>query len=144
MFEVELSGEGTSDEACGEAGLTEEGLGAVAEGLDAVERTDEREEEVHLYRLKGDLTLKRSGDGGLAANAQQAAEDCYLKAIEVARSQNAKQLELQAVMNLCRLRQQQSRRPEAREMLSEIYNWFTEGFDTQDLKDAKALLEELG
>jgi predicted ATPase len=131
-------------EACGAAGLTEEALGAVTEALDAAKRTGERLEEARLYRLKGDLNLKRSGEDGPTAKAQQAAEKCYLKAIEVARSQNAKQLDLQAVVSLSRLRQQQSRRPEARVMLSEIYTWFTEGFDTKDLQEAKALLEELG
>ena len=131
-------------EACGAAGHTDEGLGTVAEALDAVKRTGERLEEARLYRLKGDLTLKRSGEDRPTANDQQAAEKCYLKSIEVARLQNAKQLELQTVVSFSRLRQQQSRRPEARVMLAEIYDWFTEGFDTKDLQDAKALLEELG
>ena len=112
--------------------------------LDVAERTGEREHETSLYRLKGDLTLNLSGEDGPTANAQAAAEADYLKGIDIARSQKAKQPELQAIMSLCRLRQQQSRQPEAREMLAEIYNWFTEGFDTKDLQEAKALLEELG
>jgi len=131
-------------EASGEAGHTEEGLGAIAEALDIAERTGEHEHETSLYRLKGDLTLNLSGEDVPTANAQATAEACYLKAIDIARSQKAKQPELQAIMSLCRLRQQQSRQPEAREMLAEIYNWFTEGFDTKDLREAKELLEELG
>jgi predicted ATPase len=71
------------------------------------------------------------------------AEACFLKAIEVARGQSAKSLELRAVMSLSRLWQQQGKQQEAHELLAEIYDWFTEGFDTKDLQEAKALLEEL-
>ena len=67
----------------------------------------------------------------------------FLKAIDIARQQSAKSLELRAVMSLSRLRQQQGKRDEARQMLAEIYGWFTEGFDTKDLQEAKTLLEEL-
>jgi predicted ATPase len=81
---------------------------------------------------------------------EQEAERCFLKAIEIARRQQAKSLELRATMSLARLWQQQGKQHEARDMLdaahnmlSEIYNWFTEGFDTKDLQEAKALLEEL-
>jgi DNA-binding winged helix-turn-helix (wHTH) protein/predicted ATPase len=75
--------------------------------------------------------------------AEAEAEACFLKAIEIARKQQAKSLELRAVMSLSRLWQQQGKRAEARRMLAEIYDWFTEGFDTKDLQEAKALLEEL-
>jgi len=71
------------------------------------------------------------------------AEECFLKAIEVARKQQAKSLELRAGMSLSRLWQSQGKKDEACTMLSEIYNWFTEGFDTKDLQEAKALLEAL-
>ncbi|MBI3799863.1 MAG: hypothetical protein HY268_23180 [Deltaproteobacteria bacterium] len=71
------------------------------------------------------------------------AEACFLKAIEIARQQQAKSLELRAVMSLARLWQQQGKKAEARQMLAEIYGWFTEGFDTKDLQEAKGLLEEL-
>ena len=71
------------------------------------------------------------------------AEACFLRAVDIARRQEAKSLELQAVLKLGRLWQQQGRRDEARELLAEAYGWFTEGFDTADLKEAKALLEEL-
>jgi predicted ATPase len=71
------------------------------------------------------------------------AEQCFLKAIEIARRQQAKSLELRAVMSLSRLWQSQGKKAEARQMLAKIYSWFTEGFDTKDLQEAKALLEEL-
>ena len=71
------------------------------------------------------------------------AEEDFLKAIDVARKQQAKSLELRAVLSLARLWQQQSKQVEAHQMLSEVYNWFTEGFDTKDLQEAKALVNEL-
>jgi predicted ATPase len=74
---------------------------------------------------------------------EQEAEECFLKAIEVARKQQAKSLELRAAMSLARLWQQQSKKAEARRLLAEVYNWFTEGFDTKDLQEAKRLIEEL-
>ena len=75
--------------------------------------------------------------------AEVEAEGCFQKAIEIAQRQQAKSLELRAAMSLSRLWQQQGKQAEARQMLAEIYNWFTEGFDTKDLQEAKALLEEL-
>jgi len=99
--------------------------------------------EAELYRLKGELTLKQSRVESLASSAQKEAEGCFHKAIAIARRQNAKSLELRAVMSLARLWQQQGKQSEAHKLLSEIYNWFTEGFDTKDLQEAKALLEEL-
>jgi len=79
----------------------------------------------------------------LKTPAEAEAESCFRTAIEVARSQEARWWELRATTSLARLLAEQDKRDEARTMLSEIYNWFTEGFDTADLKDAKALLEEL-
>jgi predicted ATPase len=100
--------------------------------------------------VKGQLTLQQEGQQAtvtdaqcLMSDAQGEAEACFLKAIEVARKQQAKSLELRAVMSLARLWQQQGKREEARQMLAEIYNWFIEGFDTKDLQEAQALLEEL-
>jgi predicted ATPase len=89
-------------------------------------------------RLKGELLLRQ--DYSDTAEAQR----CFWRAIEVARKQSAKSFELRATTSLARLLASQGRRDEARTMLAEIYNWFTEGFDTADLKDAKALLDELG
>jgi predicted ATPase len=81
--------------------------------------------------------------GGAHPTEENEAEVCFLKAIEIARKQQAKSLELRAVMSLSRLWQQQGKKAEARQILAEIYGWFTEGFDTADLREAKALLEEL-
>src|SRR5207249_5621057 len=78
-----------------------------------------------------------------STHAQAEAEACFHKAIEIARRQQAKSLELRAVMSLSRLWQQQGKKEEARQLLAEIYGWFTEGFDTADLREAKALIEEL-
>ena len=110
--------------------------------------------EVELYRLQGELTLAQTSVQGLASRPQQAAEECFQQAIEVARRQSAKSLELRAVMSLARLWQQQGKATEARELLAVMslarlwqrscpYDWFTEGFDTADLKDARILLDEL-
>jgi len=79
----------------------------------------------------------------MAGVAAAEAEPCFLQAIEIARRQQAKSLELRGVMSLARLWRQRGKREEARQMLAKIYRWFTEGFDTPDLKDAKALLDEL-
>jgi predicted ATPase len=101
-------------------------------------RTGERMYEAELYRIRGDLLLMQD-----AANLTEA-EHCFRTAIEVARRQGGKPLQLRATVSLARLLARQGKRDEARAMLAEIYGWFTEGFDTADLKDAKALLEELG
>jgi predicted ATPase len=132
-------------EACGKVGQHEEGLRALAEALDLVEKTGERIYEAEIYRLKGELTLQKEFhvQGLKFQDAAAEAEACFLKAIEVARRQQAKSLELQAVMSLSRLWQQQGKKDEAQQMLAGIYNWFTEGFETKDLQEAKALLEEL-
>jgi predicted ATPase len=123
-------------EAYGKAGKAEEGLSAVAEALTAVHARANRVCEAELYRLKGELQLTLAMD-----NAAEA-ETCFHQALEVARRQQAKSLELRAAMSLARLWQQQGKRVEARELLAPIYGWFTEGFDTADLQEAKALLEQ--
>jgi predicted ATPase len=92
---------------------------------------------VELYRLKGELLLTRSSE--LHAEA----ETCFCQALNVARRQQAKSLELRAAMSLTRLWQRQGKRAEAHALLAPIYGWFTEGFDTADLQEARALLVEL-
>jgi predicted ATPase len=129
-------------EAYGKAGQAEDGLAALAEALTVVDKSGERFYEAELYRLKGTLTLQ-SQVSSPKSKVEKEAEECFLKAIAIARQQTAKSLELRAVMSLSRLWQQQGKRNEARQMLAEIYGWFTEGFDTKDLQEAKALLEEL-
>jgi TOMM system kinase/cyclase fusion protein len=119
------------------AGQTEEGLRRVAEALAAGHETGQRYYEAELYRLKGELVLDLSMD------KHSEAETCFHQALEIARRQQAKSLELRAAMSLSRLWQQQDKKTEARELLAPIYSWFTEGFDTADLQEAKALLEAL-
>jgi TolB-like protein/predicted ATPase/Tfp pilus assembly protein PilF len=115
-----------------------EGLAAFAEALALVELTGERFYEAEIWRIKGELLLKAA-----ESNAQAEAESCYHHAIEIARQQRAKAWELRATKALARLWQQQGKTAEAHRILAEVYGWFTEGFDTADLKGAKALLDEL-
>jgi predicted ATPase len=152
-------------EAYGKAGRIEEGLNTLTEALSLVDKTGERYYEAEIYRLRGTLMhqsktsqqqaegkSKTGQDESEATNTQHLtsspqaeaeAEACFHKAIDIARKQEAKSLELRAVMSLARLWQRQGKRDEARQMLAEIYGWFTEGFDTADLQEAKTLLEEL-
>jgi adenylate cyclase len=116
-------------------GRTDEADRLLGETLETVHQTLHRMQYAELYRLKGELQLKTSGN-------ETEAETCFRRAIEIAQGQNAKWWELRATTSLARLLTRQGRRNEARTMLAEIYNWFTEGFDTADLKDAKALLDE--
>jgi predicted ATPase len=119
------------------AGQTERGLNAVAETLARVHKAGISYYEPELHRIKGELLLKQDVATG------EDPETCFKQAIENSRRQSEKSLELRAVMSLSRLWQRQDKTEEARKMLAEIYGWFTEGFDTADLKEAKALLEEL-
>ena len=129
-------------DGCGRLGQVEEGLGLITEALDLANQTGEHSSEANLHRLKGELLLKQGAEG-TESKIQEQAEACFRRAIEVARRQSAKSAELRATTSLARLLGQQSHRDEARTMLAEIYNWFIEGFDTADLKEAKALLDEL-
>ncbi len=106
----------------------------MSEELNWTNRTDNRLWDAELNRVKGELLL----EGEVSE-----AETCFRQSIDVARRQNAKSLELRAVTSLSRLLHQQEKNDEAQQMLAEIYGWFTEGFDTADLKEAKALLDEL-
>jgi predicted ATPase/DNA-binding winged helix-turn-helix (wHTH) protein len=124
-------------EAQRQAGQSQAGLTVLTEALTLVDTTGERWYEAELYRLKGELLLQHTG-----SNASQA-EPCFQHALAIARRQQAKSLELRAAMSLARLWQQQGKRQEAHDLLAPVYHWFTEGFDTADLQDAKALLEEL-
>jgi len=124
-------------EGCIKVGLIEKGLEEINAALQKVEQTGERESESRLHQLKGELILmQRNTD-------KKMAEDCFLKALKISRQQRAKSTELQVTISLCRLMQTQGRQEEARCLLSEIYDWFTEGFETVDLKDAETLLREL-
>ena len=124
--------------ACAQAGHVEEALALVAEGLDIVHDAGSHLSESSLYKVNGECHLALSGEHEVEAEA------CFRQAIDIARRQSAKSLELRAATSLARLWQQQEKRAEAHQLLSDIYNWFTEGFDTADLKDAKALLVAWG
>jgi predicted ATPase len=121
-------------EVCGMAGGPEEGLRAVAE---AQTIAGVRYADAELYRVKGALLLSMSADH------HSEAETCFRQALDIARGQQAKWWELRAAVSLARLWQQQGKRQDARELLAPVYNWFTEGFDTVDLQEAKTLLEAL-
>jgi predicted ATPase len=124
-------------EAYWKAGQAKKGLTVLAEALDAVKKTGVRLWEAELYRLKGELLIAQSAEN------HRVAESCFKKALEFAQQQQSKSLELRATMSLSRLWQSQGKKEDAGSLLSEIYGWFTEGFDTADLKDAKALLDAL-
>jgi predicted ATPase len=124
-------------EACMDTGRPDDRLNALTEALAAADENEIRFYEAETHRLKGELLLRQ--DDSKVAEAQS----CFQRAIEIARKQNAKSWELRATTSLARLLAKQGKRDEARTMLAEIYGWFTEGFDTADLKDAKALLDEL-
>jgi adenylate cyclase len=124
-------------EAYGKSHRPEAGLTAVAKGLAEVERTGERLSEAELHRLKGELVMMQD------PSAEAEAEHCLRAAIDVARQQSARLFELRATASLARLLKRQGKIAEARAMLAAIYNWFSEGFDTTDLKEAKALLDEM-
>jgi predicted ATPase len=118
-------------------GHPEEGLQALSEASSLVEQHEERWWEAEVYRLRGVLLLQQPG------TPQAEAEACFQRALDVAHQQQAKSLELRAAMSLAHLWQRQGKRDAARELLAPIYGWFTEGFDTADLQEAMALLEEL-
>jgi predicted ATPase len=124
--------------AYGIVGQTAEGLDAIAEALAQVASTNERFYEAEIYRVKGELLLQHGGPDGAAG-----AEACFRQALDIARLQSARSWELRAATSLARLWRDQGKRTQARDLLAPIYDWFTEGFDTADLKDAKALLDEL-
>ena len=124
-------------EVCMKADRLNDALSIVSEALAAVDQQEERYFEPDIYRVKGEVLRRQD-----YSNIHQV-EECFRKAIDIARKQSGKSLELRATTSLARLLRDTGRRDEARSMLAEIYNWFTEGFDTLDLKEAKALVDEL-
>jgi predicted ATPase len=125
-------------EASAQSGQTAEGLEALAEALARLGKSEVQWWEAELYRLRGELLLQH------AAAQPGEAEACFQQALAVARRQQAKSLELRAAMSLVRLWQRQGKSTEAHQLLVEVYGWFTEGFDTADLQEARALLTALG
>jgi predicted ATPase len=130
-------------EASRRAGQVEEGFTMVEEALALVDKNGERWPEAELHRLKGELLLHQAAAAGLKSGLADQAATCFRHALDVARRQQAKSWELRAAMSLSRLWQQQGKRENGRQLLAEIYGWFSEGFDTADLQEAKALLQEL-
>ena len=123
--------------ASGRAGLAEEGLAAVAEALELVEQTGECVAVALLHATRGELLLAAPEEN------EAEAEACFRQALDAARCQEARPFELMAATSLARLWQRQGKREEAHELLAPVYGWFTEGFDTRALKEARALLDEL-
>lgn len=121
-------------EAYGKACHIEEGPTALNEALRWVEKNEERHIEAELYRLKGQLLQQLSSDN------QTAVETCFHQSLDIARQQQAKSWELRAAISLARLWRQQGKRQEALDLLAPVYGWFTEGFDTADLREARSLL----
>jgi predicted ATPase len=149
-------------EACVRAGQIEAGLGVLEEAIVTAEEHTERFYAAELQRLKGEFVLRKgqearanltpraickgpAADGGGSSQSlpQTEAETCFQNALHIAQCQRAKLLELRAAMSLSRLWQQQGKRGAARQLLEEVYGWFTEGFETTDLQEAAVLLEEL-
>ncbi|NOT54083.1 MAG: hypothetical protein HOP18_05715, partial [Deltaproteobacteria bacterium] len=144
-------------EASSVVGGGEDGLRLLDEALEVVEGTGERFYEAEVYRLKGELLLMQEIKNQKAKGKRQKSENtdprplipdphaeaCFLKALDIARNQQAKSLELRAAMSLARLWRGQGKQSEAHKMVSDIYQWFTEGFDTKDLREARVLLEAL-
>jgi class 3 adenylate cyclase/predicted ATPase len=134
-------------ELYGKIGQAEEGLSTLAEARERSNKKGTHWCEAELYRLKGQLmqqSLSILNTQYLTPSTYAEVEECYLNAIDIAQKQQAKSWELRAAMSLARLWQQQDKKAEAHKLLSDVYNWFTEGFDTKDLQEAKALLDSLG
>jgi predicted ATPase len=124
-------------EAYGRSGQPEAGLPLLDEALAWLDKHGEDFAAAEVYRIQGEILLQQAVPDALQAEA------CFQQALAVARRQQSKSLELRAAMSLARLWHQQGKRQEARELLAPVYGWFTEGFDTADLQEARALLEEL-
>jgi predicted ATPase len=123
----------------------DEGLAVAAEALSLVEATGERFYEAELHRLRGEFLLRKApaGRGSSAASARAEAEACFRRALDIARRQGAKSLELRAALSLARRLRERGRPAEGRLLVTEVYGWFTEGWETADLRDARAFLGEL-
>jgi predicted ATPase len=116
----------------------DDGWRCLGEAMKAIETTKEKWCEAEVHRFAGEITLKAPEPDAAKAEAY------FARALEVARAQQGKSWELRAAMSMARLWRDQGKRDAARDLLAPVYGWFTEGFDTPDLKEAKALLDELG
>ena len=125
-------------QACLKGGQTEQAYSVLTKELERVRDTGVRYYEAELHRIKGEVLWRHS------ASSQEEAETCFHTAVDLSHDQGAKSLQLRAIMSLSDLWRQQGKKAQARQMLQEIYGWFTEGFDTADLKEAKELLKRFG
>lgn len=130
-------------DACATAGSFADALDAITAAIEQIERSNGREHEAEIHRLRGEISRRHLDQQERCDEGLQVAEACYQKALEVARAQQAKSWELRAATSLARLWQQQGKQAEAHDLLAPVYDWFTEGFDTKDLQEAKTLLGEL-
>ena len=124
-------------EALGRTGAIPEGLKALTDALEIADASGQNWADAELYRLRGDLLI------GSPSPDRAEAEACFRKALAIAREQGTRGFELRAAVSLARLWRDQGRHAEARDLLAPVYGWFTEGFEVSDLKDARALLDEL-
>jgi predicted ATPase len=126
-------------EALGKSVQSREGLSKLSEAQAAVDATGERWWQAEIYRVRGELLLRQAGAPDLKSKERDEAEDCFRRALAIARAQGAKSLELRAAMSLNRM--PQAKNSDGRKTLEDVYSWFSEGLDTADLKEAKTLLE---
>ena len=124
------------------ANQTEDALSNLREALELSQRRGDRFYDAELHRLNGEIILHAKGRAPSAATESEA-EVCFEKALEIARQQSAKSFELRAAVSLAQLWTQQGKTTQAQELLTPLYSWFTEGFDTKDLQEAKSLLDEI-
>ena len=142
MYSATQSGDSTTDVSCPTGRVlpqrktSERGARRGKRGPKGVHRTEDCFGEPELHRLKGELLSAMSPDNHTEV------EVCFQKAFDVSRRQNAKSFELRAAMSLSRLRQKQGKMAEARELLAGVYGWFTEGFESRDLEEARAMLDQ--
>lgn len=129
-------------DACGRVGRVAEGLSLVNEALSEAENSRNHQYGPKAHQIKGDLLLRQNLSGDQWANAQQEAEACFRRAIEIAQSQGTKLWEARALASLCRLLHSQGRDEVCRQQLADLYAWFTEGFETEDLRVVQAVLQE--
>jgi predicted ATPase len=129
--------------ARGKAGQIDTALGDIAQGLEIVNGGGARVWEAELYRIKGELILRGRARGRPASSPAGEAEDCFQRALAIAHRQQARSLELRAALTLARAWSEAARHAEARDLLVPLHTWFTEGFDTPDLREARRLLDEL-
>lgn len=127
-------------EALGKSAQTKEGLNRLSEAQAAADATGERWWQAEIHRVRGELLLHQPGALDLKSSERDEVEDCFRRALAIARAQGAKSLELRAAMSLNRM--PQAKNSDARKTLEDIYSWFSEGLDTSDLKEAKTLLEQ--